>query len=98
MSKATRRYTPEKMTRGDLVELADKLKRKSASHIFRKLGVKRYMRYGSSYATPGVAAVQGLPRKAPIRVVNFDYYYSAEELIDLWICWGSDRELERITK
>jgi hypothetical protein len=98
MSKATRRYTPEKMTRSDLVELTERLKRKSASTIFERLGVKHYMRYGSSYATPGVAALQGLPRKAPVRVINLDYYYSPEELVDIWCRWGSDSELERITR
>lgn len=98
MSKATRRYIPEKMTRSDLAELADGLKRKSATEIFRRLGIKRYVRQGATYKVPGLLALQGLPKKAPVRVINDGWYYSAEELIDLYKRYASDRELERLTR
>jgi hypothetical protein len=96
--KALKKFDPGTLTRNDLVELTDKLKRKSATEIFRRLGVRRYTLRGTTYATPGLAALEGLPKKAPIRVINPDHWYSAEELLDLYKQWASNAELEQITK
>jgi hypothetical protein len=96
--KALRRYEPGTLNRHDLVDLTENLKRKSATTIFRKIGVKRYARHGSSYAVPGLAAIQGLPKRAPVRLIDDERWYSPEELLDVWVEWASDKELEKITK
>jgi hypothetical protein len=96
--KALRRPNVETLTRNDLVELADKLKLRSSTEIFKRIGVKRYIRHGTTYVTPGFAALQGLPKRAPVRVINDEYNYRAEELLDLWKTWASDRELEKLTR
>ena len=98
MSKATRRYTPEKLTRSDLAELVDKLKQKNSTYIFKKLGVRRYIRHGSTFCVPGIAAIQGLPKNAPVRLLNDNHYYRAEELLDIWQRWATNSELERIIR
>lgn len=96
--KALKRFDPGKLTRNDLIELTDKLKLRSSTEIFKRIGVKRYIRHGTTYVTPGFAALQGLPKRAPVRVINDEYNYQAEELLELWKQWASDRELEKITK
>lgn len=96
--KALRRYEPGTLTRSDLVELADKLKQKASTTIFKKIGVKRYMRHGSIYVVPGLLAVQGLPKRAPVRCINDEHFYSAEEMLEFWKQYASDRELERLTR
>ena len=96
--KALRRYEPGTLTHNDLVELTRNLKKKAATDIFERLGVTRYMRHGQSYATPGLVAIEGLPKKAPVRLINDDHWYSAEELLDIWIDFASDYELSQITR
>ena len=94
--KSTQRYELSRLTHNDLVDLVDKLKQKSATEIFHRLGIKRYAIRGTTYATPGIVALRGLPKKAPLRVIDTNRWYRAEELVDVYKEWASDTELEKI--
>lgn len=96
--KALRRPNVESLTRNDLVELTDKLKLKNDTLIFKRLGVKRYILKGSTYKVPGILALQGLPKRAPVRIIDETHWYSASEILDLYKQWASDKELEKLTR
>ena len=96
--KSTDRYQAKQINKNDLHELADKLKLQSATTIFKKLGIRHYTRHGSSYAAPGLAVIEGLPKNAPLRVIDEGYWYSAEEIVDIWKEWATKAELERVTR
>ncbi len=97
--KATVKYQPAKMMRSDFSELLDVMSVKlSDSEIFDRVGARGYQRHGSKVAIPGYAAITAIPKKAPIGQISDDKWYTADEILDLWKRFASDRELEKITQ